>query len=147
MAEQFWEDMQSSDERTNFYTTEIKESDWRILLTCWAGNSWERFKNKTSLIKKSAKRMCLWNCRCGCKNHLIKVRKIQYEPPKEDDPKIEPLTQKQASQFIYHSMSETNNFFLLHNTFTYVSFHWEINLHCIALICRLGTPKNSPWFF
>ena len=41
--------------------------------------------------------MGLWNCRCGCENHLIKVRKIQYEPPKEEDPKMEPLTKKQAN--------------------------------------------------
>ena len=68
-----------------------------FLLTRWAGNAWDRFKNKTNLIKKSAKRMGLWNCRCGCENHLIKVRKIQYEPPKEEDPKMEPLTKKQAN--------------------------------------------------
>ena len=70
----------------------------RILITRWAGEAWDKLKTETDLIERCAKNVGLFNCRCGCENYLLKVRQILYDPPKETDPKMEPLTKQQAQR-------------------------------------------------
>jgi len=94
--EEFWDDYSSSPERLKFFTEDIKEREWRILITRWAGEAWDKLKSESEIIERCAKSVGLYNCRCGCENHLIKVRHILYDPPKENDPKMEPLTKEQA---------------------------------------------------
>lgn len=38
----FWSDFESSFERTKYYCEDIKEREWRILLTWWTWRSWEK---------------------------------------------------------------------------------------------------------
>ena len=40
--------------------------------------------------------MGIWNCRCGCENHLIRVSNMIYEPPIRGDPKMKPLSKDEA---------------------------------------------------
>ena len=59
----FWADFESTPERTEWYCKKngIRECDWRILITFWTWQSWEKLSVRSSLILTCAKQVGLAN--------------------------------------------------------------------------------------
>ena len=62
----FWGDFKSSPKRIEWYCKhDVREVDWRILLTFWTWQSWEKLSVLSSLILTCAKQVGFANCSCG----------------------------------------------------------------------------------
>lgn len=97
----FWSDFESSLERTKFYCEDIKEREWRILLTWWTWQSWEKISVKDSLILLCAKQVGFANCRCGCENHLLKIcDHIEFELGAPEDPLYDKLSKEEIQEIV-----------------------------------------------
>ena len=99
---EFWDDYESSPERTAFYSNPVVDggitaAQWRISITHWTMIAWNKTKQKSKQLLKSAQRVGFANCRCECENHLIKVGKIHtYKVGKKTDPVLKELTDEDA---------------------------------------------------
>ena len=97
----FWSDFESSPERTRWYCNDIREVDWRIMLTFWVWQSWEKLSVRSSLILTCAKQVGFANCRCGCENGLLKLCDlIDFELGAPDDPLYEDLTDEEIKNIV-----------------------------------------------
>ena len=101
ISDMFWKEFEKDEESLKFFSDEITEAHWRVYYTRWAGQAWENLINRDGYIEKMAKHVGYCNCICGCENHLIKLfHGFDYEPPKKEDPKMEPLTKEQIENLM-----------------------------------------------
>ena len=105
----FWNDFESSPERTDWYCNSIKEPDWRILLTHWTWQSWEKLSVRSSLILTCAKQVGFANCSCSCENDLLKLCDlIDFELGQPEDPLYEELTDEEIRTMVLAMRYERN---------------------------------------
>ena len=87
--------------RTQWYCERIREVDWRILLTFWTWQSWEKLSVRSSLILLCAKQVGFANCSCGCENHLLKLcDQIDFDLGAPDDPIYEELSNEEIQTMV-----------------------------------------------
>ena len=97
----FWGDFESSPKRTEWYCKHVREVDWRILLTFWTWQSWEKLSVRSSLILTCAKQVGFANCYCGCENNLLKLcDQIDFDLGGPEDPLYEDLTDEQIQTMV-----------------------------------------------
>ena len=93
----FWKDFESSDERTDFYCDTITAAQWRIAITHWVWEAYEKVNSKSTALFRSAQHVGFANCRCGCENDKIRVANLRsYEVGLETDPPMEKLSKEEA---------------------------------------------------
>ena len=88
-----WGEIAEKQDLRCFLNEKLSESDKRILMCIYAKKAWDITKQKSGLIKKVAKRMGFYNCRCGCENHLVRVgRVVDYKVPTFGTPLVEKMS-------------------------------------------------------
>ena len=97
----FGGDFESSPKRTEWYCKHVREVDWRILLTFWTWQSWEKLSVRSSLILTCAKQVGFANCYCGCENNLLKLcDQIDFDLGGPEDRIYEDLTDEQIKTMV-----------------------------------------------
>ena len=100
----FWDDFESSAEKTAFYSNPVSEggitlAQWRISITHWVMQAWEETRKKSDQLLKTARKVGLANCRCGCENHYVLVGKIPtYKVGKQSDPLMDALSEQDCTK-------------------------------------------------
>ena len=108
----FWADFESSAEKTAYYSNPVSHggitlAQWRISITHWVMQVLEQTRKKSVQLLKTARKVGLANCRCGCENHYISVGKIStYTVGKQNDPLMNPLSEEDAQNLVAAEKAE-----------------------------------------
>ena len=99
MSDYYWNEFSKSDESIEYFSTHIKEHEWRIWYTIWAGRAWRELCTQKDMIIKCAKAVGYCNCLCGCENDKIDVfwDGYEYVAPSREEKKMKPLSKDEIT--------------------------------------------------